>query len=492
YGLLKSVTTFAGRKSIYHYSDDRRLIRVDLPEITTAIAEEYTYTDFKGNRPRITYAYSDGSEPIGEDGVLHGKYSRLRLESFSLPDFLGMDVPQQGFEYDQLTGKVSAVLFPTSVNPEQETPTLTVRWDLEYPDQPDAPEESSRVVIKAPVDDDGERHIVEYGFDHGILVMKNEVLPVHDPETGETTEEEAETDIEYMDDGRLTSITLPDGSQRTNCYADSANIPFCEGLVAGDSPDPFRATLSNVLAEVGAAPADAQGNQKTIVTRAEYQADNLLNAITDGIGRHIELAVPTATAQEWTTFAEESVSSASTYDVYGRLELFESADQASASGVAASPPIVRLEYGEDAKDTEGAGLLTAIYRGEFDENSQGVGTWRKFFYDDADNLREIATSFGSRSVALYDEADRPIRTLNGGMASDGMGPGFRGVATNTCAGWVDGEGWPDSGALTEKAYDVAGHLVLERRCQDYVDEHGAIQARWIETRYKYNAREQIY
>ncbi len=159
--------------------DDGRLI----PEIKTAIDHEFTYTESKGNRPRIAYNYDDGTDPIGDEGLLHGELTKLRLKDFSLPDFLGLGLPRQGFEYDQQTGRVSAVLLPTSVNPEEEAPTLTVRWDYEYPDPPEAVAEPTVVLIKAPVGDDGERHLIEYRFDHGRVVMKTEQLPVHDPET---------------------------------------------------------------------------------------------------------------------------------------------------------------------------------------------------------------------------------------------------------------------------------------------------------------------
>ncbi|MCP4590670.1 MAG: hypothetical protein GY842_07995, partial [bacterium] len=92
-------------------------------------------------------------------------------------------------------------------------------------------------------------------------------------------------------------------------------------------------------------------------------------------------------------------------------------------------------------------------------------------------------------MAVYDEADRPIRSVSGAMAAGGSG--FRRVGTAPCGGSSE-DGMPSDGALTERAYDIAGHLVLERRCQDYVDEDGSIRVRQVETRYKYNAREQIY
>ncbi|MCP4686011.1 MAG: hypothetical protein GY867_11300, partial [bacterium] len=136
--------------------------------------------------------------------------------------------------------------------------------------------------------------------------------------------------------------------------------------------------------------------------------------------------------------------------------------------------------------------MKAIYRGTFGQTGgSDSGYWQKIFYDDAGNVEEISTSFGSRSVALYDEADRLIRSLSGGKAG-GAGAEFREVAKGTCADWRGEEGWPSTGALTEKAYDAAGHLILERRCQDHITEQGVIAPRWVETRYKYNAREQIY
>jgi RHS repeat-associated protein len=47
------------------------------------------------------------------------------------------------------------------------------------------------------------------------------------------------------------------------------------------------------------------------------------------------------------------------------------------------------------------------------------------------------------------------------------------------------------GAREERGFDAAGHLLRERRLQDYIDGSGAIACRWVETRYTYNAREQL-
>jgi hypothetical protein len=47
------------------------------------------------------------------------------------------------------------------------------------------------------------------------------------------------------------------------------------------------------------------------------------------------------------------------------------------------------------------------------------------------------------------------------------------------------------GAITECAFDAAGHLARERHLQDYVDADGSLQCRWVETIYTYNLREQL-
>ncbi|MCP4571840.1 MAG: hypothetical protein GY838_05760, partial [bacterium] len=45
--------------------------------------------------------------------------------------------------------------------------------------------------------------------------------------------------------------------------------------------------------------------------------------------------------------------------------------------------------------------------------------------------------------------------------------------------------------MTERAFDAAGHVVRERWLQDYVDADGVTRCRWVEARFKYNAREQL-
>jgi len=106
----------------------------------------------------------------------------------------------------------------------------------------------------------------------------------------------------------------------------------------------------------------------------------------------------------------------------------------------------------------------------------GGTLWKELEYDDAYNVEVERTSYGTFSRTTHDNWDRPVRVVTG--LSDGP---LRAVGSPTC----------EQGSIVETAYDRAGHVVRERSFQDFADAAGDIQCRWVETRYTYNAREQV-
>ena len=91
----------------------------------------------------------------------------------------------------------------------------------------------------------------------------------------------------------------------------------------------------------------------------------------------------------------------------------------------------------------------------------GSGYTETLTYDDSDNVTERTTSYGTTTKTTPDAWGRSVQETSG--ESTGV---YRTV-----------------GAKTERAYDAAGHLVLERHTQTGVG--------WVETRYEYNARDQV-
>ena len=188
--------------------------------------------------------------------------------------------------------------------------------------------------------------------------------------------------------------------------------------------------------------------------------------MTDGLTRGINIPVPQVADSSDFAFQAEGISGTFEYDTFGRSESFV--------GGASNPVRTQMEYFPDHKEREDAGLLKRSEYGKIGQPS----FWTEFEYDDQYNVEERRTSQGTTETADYDSWDRIVSQTAG--RSDGR---YRSVGAAEC-----GEG---GGAKTERAFDAAGHVIRERRLQDYVASDGSIQCRWIETRYTYNAREQI-
>ncbi|HEX2551952.1 MAG TPA: DUF6531 domain-containing protein, partial [Nocardioidaceae bacterium] len=457
YGLLKKLTDFADRVIEYEYDDDRRLVKVKLPEVTNPVSEYASYSYTGTNRPTFEYRYDPSEGVSSADGattaLLHGEFAKLRLGESLIPDFVqsATAVPRVRFGYDTNTGRVTGVGFPNPDN--QNSGGASVTWTFSWPSAFPV----DRVTLRAPWG-----HEIENTLTKGRVTARREDLLIHRP--GAAGIEEVTTSFNYTDDGRLLSIDRPDGSRVSQCFADGQGGTGCE--TGSSTVD--RLAKANVVRSLTTAltrPAQGAADYDVTSTGATYGEDNQLTNIQDGQGRGIELAVPSAGRSSTTRFAAEKISANFEYDDYGRVE------ETSGSGEGA--PQMRIEYGPDARGRKGAGLVTRIER--------GVGAfWQQLTYDDRYNVERVETSQGTATLTDHDTWDRAVRNVSG-LTTDGR---FAPVGATECTA---GEG-----ARSERAFDAAGHIVRERRLQDYVDPvDGATKCRWVESRYTYNAREQL-
>ena len=466
YGLLKKITDFADREIEYQYDDQRRLTKVLYPEVKNPV-DAYRDFSYEGDdRPFLEYTYDpeDGVESyeLNETAILHGDYAQLRISEVFLPEFLefGQRVPRARFTYDENTGRLSTVGFPTPSNDNNSA--NSVEWTVEAAaNQRDDASALLSATVRAPWG-----HEVEYTLEHGRTTEVRQLLEVAGPDGLVTPDVPVVTEFSYVEDGRLEKIKFPDGGERINCYGDSdGEIGGCDGHANNDSEIDHLAKANVTQSLVRATTQASRGTAEylSIERSADYQEDNLVSSVTDGLSRSIQLAVPKAMGSETQSFQREGVQSSFDYDAFGRVK--------ETQGGLSNPFMVKKSFHEDAAEKAGAGLTKRV--------EAGSGQfWSEVDYDEQYNPDESKTSQGTSSEAEYDTWNRRVRTVSG--LSDGP---YRAVGSDQCD---QGEG-----ARQEMAFDAAGHLVRSRRLQDYVGFNGVVACRWVETRYRYNAREQV-
>lgn len=431
YGLLKKVTDFAGRTIEYEFDDQRRLVKVKLPEIATTAPEYGQYAHTGGGRPTIEYRYDPQANVTPSEtnrtAILHGRFAALRLEGFIDP---GSTVLRARFEYDGTTGRVKTVAFPDP--DDRNEPGTSVAWSISYPAEADTAAPATKAVVRAPWG-----QATEYTLDRGrITEVKQagvEALAAGDPTPplgGAVPVRTLATAYAYEDDGRLKRVTRADGSLVELAYG------------AGDRL--ARANVATATERPGAAPAGPVSYAET-ATAFSYSMDNLVERSTDAEGRAVSAPLAPAGGGAATSgFHAEGVLTTLTYDRFGRTTRGETA--------GAAPVVTTLTFGKDERGLSGAGLLESVTAGGFTET---------FRYDDRGEVKERATSYGTSSRFVNDEWGRVVEEIAGASAG-ALAP---------------------VNARSQRAFDAAGRLVRERRFQTGIG--------WVETRYEYNARDQV-
>jgi RHS repeat-associated protein len=479
YGLLKKIEDFVERTVEYEWSEKRELVAVKLPEVKNPLGPPYDQYSYEGeDRPKLRYEYAPEAgvsvDEMNSGAILHGKFAQLRLEAFYLPDFLddGATTPRVYFRYDEATGRLASLSLPTPANTNGAGGGVRWSFDVETPTNGAGPVEAIDVV--APWG-----HRLEHSLQKGRVTRLRENIPVVQANGGSLHENVDQLYV-YSPDGRLVSQTAGDGGQLVNCYPDGAGSEVYggfEGCPAGeptpagaDGPQVDRLMLANVGRQIRRATTpDGKGSADytQIAEGAEYSADNLMAAMSDGIGRPIGIPVGQADGESMATFNTEGVGANFKYDAYGRVEEF------SGFGDGAR---LKTEFHDDRRGKRSAGLLRKVSPG-------GDAFWRELDYDEADNIKEERTSYGALTRYTYDNWDRAVRIESGLVDPAGGGSNFLPVGGSVCSG--------SQGAQEEKAYDAAGHVIRERRLQDYIRTDGVADCRWVETLYTYNAREQV-
>src|SRR5262249_15420478 len=132
------------------YDGDRRLTKVKLPEVENPVGD-YASFSYKGDaRPALEYHYDPANGvTAAEDApgaLLHGKFAKLRLSDFLLPDFVegATRVPRAIFTYEPATGRLARVGFPTPDN--SNTTASSVAWSFTWSDAFPA----ERATIRSP------------------------------------------------------------------------------------------------------------------------------------------------------------------------------------------------------------------------------------------------------------------------------------------------------------------------------------------------------
>jgi RHS repeat-associated protein len=444
YGLLQSLTDFAGRRIDYEYdAPTRRLLRVKLPQVTLAGGVTRT--------PTLTYAYIDASPTyaaFGADVPHHGDdFSRLRLSGYRLPDFPTnppSTQPQRvSFTYGT-TGRATRV----------DVPTVTSGWAFTYTAaQPGAP--ATPVDLQTPT---GLRsaYTITSGHVTDLTHQNLEIAQGGAPVSGVT--KTASFQYHPSGDGRLVALTRLDGSERAWTYADDPTL---------GSPTIDRMSRLNVLSLVdrqGSAtqqPASSFAPAGTLypqteVSLAGYSVDNLPSLVTDAESRPITQAVPQVTPSAIASgYGTDNVSAQTSFDSYGRASRV-------LSGSGPSQLETAMSYGSDTRGKLGAGYLEKVALGAAGQ------LWESYDHDERGNVTFHASSNKTYETTTYDEWDRPVTEVTG-KTNDPLS--YRAV---------------DQKATRE--YDEAGHVVAEVR---YLTPELGSAPVPVRTEYTYDAREQL-
>lgn len=322
YGLLKRIKDFAGRTIEYEFDEQRRLVRVKLPEVTNPVGDYAAYSNTGVNRPTITYRYDPAvnvtADPANTTAILHGPFAPLRLEGYTLP---GSSVLRVRFEYDAMTGRVKTVAFPT---PDGQNATGSgIVWGIGYPNEPANAAPATKATVTAPWG-----QVTEYVLSAGrIADVKGLQVPALAP--GDPSPASADaipkktvtTHFAYETDGRIKSVTHPDGGATSYAYETGDNMQ--------------RANVASVTRTSPGGPT---------TTAFSYNRDHVAEKQVDPEGRTITFPVaynaePRAALQPVTTgYVAEGVLTTTRYDRFGRVLTTDTA--------GAAPEHTEVVYGK--------------------------------------------------------------------------------------------------------------------------------------------------
>ncbi len=431
YGLLTRIEDFATPPRVvgFIYDDLRRLLQVQLPDVTSSIAGS-SYT-----QPTVLYHY-DFTKALQDTAPLHGPdFPKFKLTGFRLPD-AGAD--RVTLDYVPETGRVTSLAVPPS--PPN---SGTVAWQFQNPDPSSDAGPLNGISLVAPW-----QLRADYTFTSGRINTVSETVETlrgTDPSPPAGSDPPAvalTTTYVYLDDGRIDHITWPDGHVTRQDYQGTDRLE--------------KANVSHVMAEAGGAPTGT-AQHGTPTSEIRSYVDNIPETTADPEGRAVTSAVsvPSGSASPGYDAApgQTAVSGNSKYDPFGRMKEF--------TGAGSNGTHVTMGFGKDAKGRPDRGFASEIARGavkeslKYDEDGMGP----------RGNVTTRETSFQTSSKYEYDEWDRPVKETLGLSASG------------------DFDAVPD--AIVTRAFDPIGHLKVERRRQMDLDNGE------VETVYEYNDREQL-
>ncbi len=400
YGLLRRLTDFAGRQLEYEFDNQRRLRSVKLPEVTNEVYPEEGHSHTGASRPQITYRYAPEANVSGSDdeesAVLHGRFAPLRLAGYTQP---GGQAPRVRFEYEASSGRARVVAYPT---PEDENSEgASVAWRIAYTAGA-AHSTVGDATVTAPWGQPS-RYVLDSGR---VLSLQQEGVPTV-PETGvlgpadQIPELTLTTGFDYTDDGRIETISHPDGTSTAYTY------------LTGDRF--ARASVATV-------------NQGGFVTTYDYGEDRQLAATIDGEDRRTSVPIPFNGAEPKAVgYEAEGVLTTPTFDPYGRSLTTTTSGEAPLSVVNA--------YGTDERGIQGAGPLLSTTSG---------GIVEHYTYDEhSDAVVGAETSYGVKASFSRDEWGRATQEVHGQSAG-------RLQAVN---------------ATVQRGFDAVGRMIRERRYQ---------------------------
>ncbi len=431
YGLLKSFTDFAGRKTRYIWRsqpgtrDDKLLRKAILPSVTSSLGADYSHAD-----PTVSYSY--GETILAPSAPHHGPdFSRLRLTGFRLPGTDESAPSRVGLDYDASSGRVVGVTVPDGG-----------RWEIQKAEGPPAaPATSARVV--APWG-----HALDYTLESGRTATTLEGVPAllaGIPVTGpdaSPADHYALTIFGYEEDGRLGKVTIPGGLERSHFYESSAGDRLRKANVVTVVEKGF-ARQGDAGCSIGAL------SEVTRTTTLQYDSANVLQEVKTPRDVLLTLAIATSASGAVPVSVPFGISAATGIRELEASSSFDSHARnvrtAGPEGEQGTPVVEVTDFHDDARGRPQNGYLKTVVRGPIVESYER--------YDAAGNPQTRAFG-GVVETSRFDEWDRPVQIEAGG--SDGT--------------------YSPTNARIQSGFDAAGRLVLERRRQTPLGDVDTITA----------------